>query len=386
MGQQDPNRTHIAPYRTASRRTRTAHHRIPSHPHPHVILSHPHRTASRPDPHQPKPHPPTLTHIPPSITEAIILVVIWVIGIFVLTISQPFEFAGNGYFGTWGGAICSVGFLTEELQAKMPTSRRFKPAVLFTAAALVVFVESLQYAGKDHDWDWNGDLASAALGDYALVSGLLSLIWGSLILLAVLAHEYQKYTITYARGGGRCHCQPLVNVLFMKELTVRNIKFLPIQLWAAFLLVWWMVCASILTYGFPPYKDFGNGYLGAWAAVVAAAMLLQNEPPPSAPPGAFTATMDDDLDPDANPNALALSGPTMEDAEVGGVRPVLSNDKPPPKRFTAELFATGIYVASLLLLMACVERTVDHNDVGQNIAQASRLKRAGAPPILSPSA
>ena len=56
-----------------------------------------------------------------------------------------------------------------------------------TGAALVIFIESFQYAGKSHDFYWHGDLVGAGLADYALVSGLLSFFSGGFILVAVLA-------------------------------------------------------------------------------------------------------------------------------------------------------------------------------------------------------
>ena len=155
--------------------------------------------------------------------SAVLLVGLWVTAIFVLTISQPFELAGNGvcvpaqrthlhfhrhqttlhrsttaprapfapvydcpplpehtnthvctgYFGIWFSAICSVGFLVQEMEARMPTSRRFGPSVLFVCASLVIFIESFRFAGRDADFPWgpSGDSSSAALADYALASG-----------------------------------------------------------------------------------------------------------------------------------------------------------------------------------------------------------------------
>ena len=43
-----------------------------------------------------------------------ILLGLWVVGVFVMTISDPFENAGNGFFGVWFCTFCSAGFLIQE--------------------------------------------------------------------------------------------------------------------------------------------------------------------------------------------------------------------------------------------------------------------------------
>jgi hypothetical protein len=169
---------------------------------------------------------------------ALFLVIWWMVGFFVATFDSPYVFTGNGFFGCWVAVIAS--------------------------AALV-----------DNTW---GLGASEKIGNSTktVPRELLRITIGSLVtLVAATYHGYHNNfwgvwsVVCPAVSTGICVFLSLIMVLGAGD---KVSSYMQLVSW--FLLVWWIFGTGVMTFK-GPFVGTGNGYFGAWLALLAAFMFCQ---------------------------------------------------------------------------------------------------------------
>eukprot|EP01062_Namystynia_karyoxenos_P014514 TRINITY_DN1521_c0_g2_i1.p1 TRINITY_DN1521_c0_g2~~TRINITY_DN1521_c0_g2_i1.p1 ORF type:complete len:619 (+),score=186.77 TRINITY_DN1521_c0_g2_i1:112-1968(+) len=172
---------------------------------------------------------------------ALFLFLWWCAGTGVATFDRPYEATGNGYFGCWAAVIaaailCAQAFgqdLGENADAALEKGAGMlgskKEIVGVCLASLVVLIQ----AGVDCDGceDYHA---------WALACAVISFV---ICVVLIVLSKFQLANV-----------EP-----FMKWI-------------ALFLAVWWLAGTWCMTFK-RPFKLTGNGYFGAWAAVVFAWVL-----------------------------------------------------------------------------------------------------------------
>jgi len=161
----------------------------------------------------------------------------WIAGVLALTFFGNFQTTtvANGYFGAWGSFIVSTFSL-------ITVSARFEHGVDETMHSvrkplMFLLIASAVYMGASI-----GPCSPSAVCNgynaYAMVVGVVSLIIA--ILLFLFPARIERKTMKYA---------------------------------AWFLMFWWIVGTAVTTLGWP-FKTTGNGYFGAYGALLSAVALV----------------------------------------------------------------------------------------------------------------
>eukprot|EP00403_Amphidinium_massartii_P027775 CAMPEP_0178389424 /NCGR_PEP_ID=MMETSP0689_2-20121128/10109_1 /TAXON_ID=160604 /ORGANISM="Amphidinium massartii, Strain CS-259" /LENGTH=526 /DNA_ID=CAMNT_0020009873 /DNA_START=91 /DNA_END=1671 /DNA_ORIENTATION=- len=165
---------------------------------------------------------------------AVFLFVWWCVGWFIATFDEPYVGTGNGFFGCWVALITSA-MLADKAGLSMKkggeTAGLPRTLVKLTIASIIVLIAVVYDSHYDHDF-W---------GVWALICAAVSTI--ICVVLCVL------YGI--GKAGQIANAMPFI---------------------AIFLLCWWIVGTGTMTFE-SPFVYTGNGYFGAWLALISAAIL-----------------------------------------------------------------------------------------------------------------
>ena len=292
------------------------------------------------------------------------LAILWLVIVLITTVHASFEVAGNGYFSAWLGLSAAVVLLLEEKQRALAVSPHVRAAASYTAAGLLLVIESAQYAFKSSASFACVNAAlgvptvcSSGLAGFAIAYGVVSVVFGASLLVLMVMHKGDAST-----SGSRLPAAlrvPLANVAALvldgPPVVVGGLKIVPFRVLTGLLLVLSLATALSLTYFFPPYTDLGNGFLACWVSVCSAAMLLRGDPlaeldkPTLADNLAVMSTITSDA------AAAELGVPTV-DAGAAGSRP--TNHLLPPTPGKPPL-ASALAIAAGLVVVAGVDRLDD---------------------------
>uniref|UniRef100_A0A7S2D7V1 Transmembrane protein n=1 Tax=Haptolina brevifila TaxID=156173 RepID=A0A7S2D7V1_9EUKA len=203
--------------------------------------------------------------------SSVLLVIVWLITVVVTTIDAPFTMAGNGFFAVWLGLTASCVITLEEFEKNLANSPIFNAAAVYAISGLVLWVETAQYIGHPS--------YEQSYAIFALVYGLITMLFGWSICELLL---YREETTLFYHWSKLTPCmQNIASALFDgPSQTVFDIVITPLKCIALFVTAFAVAAALALTYYFPPYTTVDNGYLAAWASVIAAAFLMTEDAPP----------------------------------------------------------------------------------------------------------
>lgn len=161
-----------------------------------------------------------------------VLFVGWAFTAGYVTFEGPFVIPTNGYVAAWLGAAASVGNLVYSSkfadQMKTRLAQQSLPLMLMIGASIVVIFASVA------NGCCNGDEI------YGIIAGAVGVIVG--IIRLVVGESVDK----------------------------------PV---AIFLAVWWSAAGIYLT--FTEFKEIGNGFIGAWVALISSFVMVINMSPSS---------------------------------------------------------------------------------------------------------
>jgi len=208
------------------------------------------------------------------------------------TYRAPFQVASNGYFAVWLGTASAATFALEEFQQAVTAATPYKATATYTAAGLVLIIESSQFLGQfDENTDkfacinlYSGvlDECSSAMVGLGVAYGTITFAVGLGLMILMYVHAGQPPShplVAPAFVRLRTCLEPAASFLLngpMMELY--GLKLTPLKALGAFLVAFAIAIALCLTYFFPPFTDIDNGFLACWISVASAALLLQDPP------------------------------------------------------------------------------------------------------------
>jgi len=306
---------------------------------------------------------------------AILLVVLWLATVIVTTIpyNMTFAAAGNGFFAVWLGLVSCVWLALEETQRRLAASVYFNATAVYTAAGLLIWVETCQFLNAPP-----GRLRS--LAGFAFAYGMLTFLFGAFLLDLMLIREDKRmfYHIPKLKP---CLKRTATWLFDGPSITFLDIKITPLRCVAVVLTAFAIAAALGLTYYFDPYTHVDDGYLACWISVIAAAFLISQDTPPLPPPPTpeslatvTTISSDEEAAELGVPSAAEAAGEKgSEEPSHTPLEEPSAKEEPPP--LAAPPIVTMLGLASGLLIIAAAHMLsvlgVDDADAGVVVANAA---------------